>query len=438
MAKNSLDFFNQPLNEKEIFRVFDLFPWEIFYRDFSLLEYNSFPTISFVKASLLPFFLNISSERALARELEENEYLQILCGFNPKVGIPTRSTIAHFREKFSKELKPIIIKLLVSMVYQNSLLSEKVILPCADFIDQSEIPDFSSRTEEFDLGTNKFTVIFSENEIDEGKVFDAQQKIRLKQAKNWNDWRAISKSTQSREWLKEWLNLPIFVRVKNNEINQEMIEVKENCDLGLSMINYYITVPRWIGKPSTSDPIYSLNTQKKQSYIACNVIVTKNENGIKKILLSQRKGNFGKNEYALPLGKMKPSDKTIEECAKRELNEETALVLGNSRVVSINVTFYSDKPWVLTIGVLAEDYSGEVKWKEKMQHRQWEWFPIDRLPEPLFLPSKLAINGYINNCYGEIHWNDFEIHFSEETNEIVDKQFSLDLGFSNVSNIANN
>lgn len=104
------------------------------------------------------------------------------------------------------------------------------------------------------------------------------------------------------------------------------------------------------------------------------------------ILLGKRCGSHGQGEWAGPGGHLEMGE-SIEECARREVMEETGLRLGQVRFLRVmNLLSYSPKHYV-DIGMHAEleDPSQEPKTLEPNKCEGWHWFDVDRLPgEPIF------------------------------------------------------
>jgi len=114
-----------------------------------------------------------------------------------------------------------------------------------------------------------------------------------------------------------------------------------------------------------------------------------------KVLLGKRKGSHACGLWGFPGGHLEFGE-TIEQCATRELLEETGL-----KPVSIRLG-----PWVenvmecgtkhyVTIFAYVEEFIGEPDLKEPHKCEGWQWFDWNRLPEPLFSPiPSLIQKGY--------------------------------------------
>ncbi|MDD4938164.1 MAG: NUDIX hydrolase [Candidatus Shapirobacteria bacterium] len=115
-----------------------------------------------------------------------------------------------------------------------------------------------------------------------------------------------------------------------------------------------------------------------------------------KILLGNRIGSHGNNTWAFPGGHLEFNE-SFEECSIREVKEETSISIKNIRFLSItNDVFKKEKKHYITIFIVANYFSGEVRIMEPNKCREWKWFDWDNLPQPLFLPIKNLIKQKIN------------------------------------------
>ena len=104
------------------------------------------------------------------------------------------------------------------------------------------------------------------------------------------------------------------------------------------------------------------------------------------ILLGERIGSHGANTWATPGGHLELGE-SIEDCAKREVLEETGLIVDSiEKFTFTNDIFEKDGKHYVTLFVVASIVSGEPQVTEPDKCKQWKWCWLDDLPEPLFLP----------------------------------------------------
>lgn len=112
-----------------------------------------------------------------------------------------------------------------------------------------------------------------------------------------------------------------------------------------------------------------------------SVIIIKNG----KVLLAKRLSHHGYGTWGFPGGHLEYLE-SFEDCAIREVFEETSLKVKNIRFGSItNDIFESGKHYV-TIFMVCGWKSGEARSMEPEKAGEWKWFEWENLPKPLFLP----------------------------------------------------
>lgn len=115
-----------------------------------------------------------------------------------------------------------------------------------------------------------------------------------------------------------------------------------------------------------------------------------------KILLGKRKGSHGEGEFAFPGGHLEHLE-SFEQCAKREVKEECGIEIDNIKFQFLaNLTKYNPKHYA-HIGLIANWKEGEPQVLEPDKCENWGWFELDKLPELLFEPCRLAIKSYLTN-----------------------------------------
>lgn len=118
-----------------------------------------------------------------------------------------------------------------------------------------------------------------------------------------------------------------------------------------------------------------------------------------KVLLGRRHENpekadsslSGEGTWTLPGGQMKYREKP-EETARREVKEETSIVIDEETLEKVSATDdRTEDAHFITIGFLCDTFQGEAETMEPEQIVEWKWFDKDDLPSPLFAPSKKLI-----------------------------------------------
>lgn len=126
--------------------------------------------------------------------------------------------------------------------------------------------------------------------------------------------------------------------------------------------------------------------------VGVGVIIRKNG----KILIGKRKGNHGGGYWAFPGGHLEMNE-TIEDCARREVLEETGLNISNlKKSIFTNDIFPESGKHYVTVYMVADYKGGEVKIMEPQKCESWDWFNMDNLPNPLFIPLQNFIKEKID------------------------------------------
>lgn len=104
-----------------------------------------------------------------------------------------------------------------------------------------------------------------------------------------------------------------------------------------------------------------------------------------KVLLGKRKNAHGEGTWSFPGGHLEYKE-SWEDCAIRETLEETGLSIKNVRFGTVtNDVFHSEQKHYVTIIMLSDYQSGELRLMEPDKCEKWEWFTWDKLPNALFL-----------------------------------------------------
>lgn len=106
-----------------------------------------------------------------------------------------------------------------------------------------------------------------------------------------------------------------------------------------------------------------------------------------KFLLGKRVGSHGEGSWAPPGGKLDFGE-SIEDCAKREVLEETGVTIKNIRKITFTNDIFEEGKHYITCCVIAEIEAGEPRVMEAEKCEKWDWFEWGKFPEPLFLSTQ--------------------------------------------------
>lgn len=126
--------------------------------------------------------------------------------------------------------------------------------------------------------------------------------------------------------------------------------------------------------------------------VGVGVIIIKDN----KILFGQRKNAHGEDTWSVPGGHLEFNE-SIEECAKREVFEETGIEIKNLKIGPFtNDIFEKEQKHYITIYVIADYNYGKVEVKEPDKMIEWNWFSWNNLPKPLFKPIENLLKQNFN------------------------------------------
>jgi 8-oxo-dGTP diphosphatase len=124
--------------------------------------------------------------------------------------------------------------------------------------------------------------------------------------------------------------------------------------------------------------------EKKFVRVGAGVIVL-NDKG--QFIMGKRKGSHGSGKWHIPGGHLEFKE-TLEECAKREVFEETGLIIDNIKPLSFgNHIFEKDDKHYISIYLIGMITGGQLELREPHKCKEWQWFDNwNNLPKPLFCP----------------------------------------------------
>jgi len=106
---------------------------------------------------------------------------------------------------------------------------------------------------------------------------------------------------------------------------------------------------------------------------ACDMILV--ENG--KVLLIKRGTEPFKGEWAIPGGRIEDNE-NAEECARREMKEETGLEIEPIRLVGVYSDPQRDPRGIIAAAYLVKRTGGKLN--SGTDAAEARWFPLDKLP----------------------------------------------------------
>lgn len=104
----------------------------------------------------------------------------------------------------------------------------------------------------------------------------------------------------------------------------------------------------------------------------------------------------GEGTWTMPGGKLEFQEE-LNYGAYRETLEETGIKIdiGSLEHISTTNNIVQDAHFV-TLGFLCTKFSGEAEVKEPDEITEWKWFDLNRLPSPIFFPSRQIIEKFLS------------------------------------------
>ena len=130
--------------------------------------------------------------------------------------------------------------------------------------------------------------------------------------------------------------------------------------------------------------------------VGVGVIVTRGD----RVLLLRRTNVHGSDTWSTPGGHLDFGE-SPEQCAIREVKEETGVEIGEVEFRAVTNDFFeAEGKHYLTLWFAAEHKSGEASVAAPEEMSDVGWFGWGKLPSPLFLPLQNLLDG---KCYPRRH-----------------------------------
>jgi ADP-ribose pyrophosphatase YjhB (NUDIX family) len=112
-----------------------------------------------------------------------------------------------------------------------------------------------------------------------------------------------------------------------------------------------------------------------------------------KVLLNKEQKDWGVTPWMFPGGEVEDFDKSLEEACEREVGEEMGLVVKIIKPLK-PIMLYKDGKVIILIHYLASRVGEIIPGKDIVQ---WDWFPIDNLPDDCTPNVFEVIKDYLRN-----------------------------------------
>ena len=117
-----------------------------------------------------------------------------------------------------------------------------------------------------------------------------------------------------------------------------------------------------------------------------------------KLLLGERIHAHGANTWCPPGGHLEMWE-TPQQCAIRELKEEAGLVAIEVEIGPWTNDFFREEgKHYITLYMIVRDFKGETVVNEPNKCKSWRWFPLENLPQKLFLSLKNLLDRHSISC----------------------------------------
>jgi 8-oxo-dGTP diphosphatase len=119
------------------------------------------------------------------------------------------------------------------------------------------------------------------------------------------------------------------------------------------------------------------------------------------LILVGKRQNILAPYYSIPGGKLE-SGESFEDCAIREIKEETNLLIREVKVVALTnnlETYKNEGRHFISIILFTNKYSGELRNLEPSKCQKWLWIDPYDLPNPHFEPSRIGVSCFLEGVF---------------------------------------
>jgi 8-oxo-dGTP diphosphatase len=372
-----------PTREPEILELLREVRWDRIASGLSMpLEYGQYASDVLLKAHLLPYLLPLRSERQLAFAIAEKDILRRCVGLTDDRS-PQRGTLWHFRKRNLQLFRKLLVRAL-SVIYLEAE-ARKITVP---FLSNNSCTDEDAMVDD-NFHDRPFDARVEISYPLQPRLVTREEQLSLPLDIQGRAFSGVA----PRLLLPDQIGFPLRVTVRRMQ--------PPSC-----VACVVFQQPSWLNEPYGHYDIGQYIGGENTPYTACNIVVARSVDGREQILLSKRLAGAGMGSYTLPGGK-KRDNETVRACVRRELEEETGLILTDAWPVSVRNTNRQGYPRVRSIGVQVA-VRGEPQLRERHQHSNWQWYDVAHLPAPLFFPTRLVLKDFLANRVGDLAWDDVE------------------------------
>lgn len=142
-----------------------------------------------------------------------------------------------------------------------------------------------------------------------------------------------------------------------------------------------------------SQPLGGLRTilEMQQPRVGVGVMIL-NERG--QVLVGRRTSHLahGQHNYGWCGGHVDFGEDVVQ-AAKREAREEAGIEVGDLRLLCVNNIVRYDRHYI-DIEFIGRIIAGEPHATQPDEMDSWAWYDVERVPQPMFEPARLALLAY--------------------------------------------